>query len=57
MTRLLMLSLFVFVFNGYVTAQSLVLKGRVRCYNQHERSTKGAENVVIVPTFVPGMPD
>jgi hypothetical protein len=54
MTRLVMLSLLAFFYNEYASGQSLVLKGRVRCYNQHERSSKGAENVVIVPTFVPG---
>jgi hypothetical protein len=34
-------------------AQSLVLKGRVRCVNQHVSSTRGAENIVVVPTFIP----
>src|SRR5687768_14346714 len=33
--------------------QNLVIKGRVRCMNQTIHSTKGAENVIVVPTFVP----
>lgn len=33
--------------------QSLVIKGRVRCMNQHVNSTKGAENIIVVPTFIP----
>jgi hypothetical protein len=34
-------------------AQSLIIKGRVKCYNSGEQSTKGAENVVVVPGFSP----
>ncbi len=34
-------------------SQTLVIKGRVRCLNQSANSTKGAENVVVVPSFVP----
>ena len=34
-------------------AQNLVIKGRVRCLNQHAHSTKGAENIIVVPTFRP----
>ena len=33
--------------------QSLIIKGRVRCLNQAANSTKGAENIVVVPTFKP----
>jgi hypothetical protein len=33
--------------------QPLIIKGRVKCMNQSENSTKGAENVIIVPTFLP----
>lgn len=54
MTRLVITSLLAFLFSENAATQSLVLKGRVRCYNQHRSSSKGAENVVIVPTFVPG---
>ena len=34
-------------------SQNLIIKGRVRCMNQNIHSTKGAENVIVVPTFVP----
>ena len=34
-------------------SQNLIIKGRVRCMNQSIHSTKGAENVIVVPTFVP----
>ncbi len=34
-------------------SQSLIIKGKVKCLNQSQNSTKGAENVVIVPAFMP----
>ena len=34
-------------------SQNLVIKGRVRCMNQSAHSTKGAENIIVVPTFMP----
>lgn len=43
--------LFVFVLTIY--GQPLIIKGNVRCLNQHLNSTKGAENVIVVPTFKP----
>jgi hypothetical protein len=33
--------------------QSLIIKGKVKCLNQSQNSTKGAENVIIVPAFMP----
>lgn len=36
-----------------VLSQSLIIKGRVRCLNQNQNSTKGAENIIVVPTFMP----
>ncbi|MFC0773650.1 hypothetical protein [Terrimonas alba] len=33
--------------------QDLIIKGRIRCINQTPNSTKGAENIVVVPTFMP----
>ena len=33
--------------------QPLVIKGRVRCMNQSPNSSKGAENIIVVPTFMP----
>ena len=39
----------------FITAysQPLIIKGRVRCLNQGTNSSKGAENIIIVPTFLP----
>ncbi|MBL7820524.1 MAG: hypothetical protein JNL65_07900 [Saprospiraceae bacterium] len=34
-------------------AQNLILKGRLKCILQKPNTTKGAENVVIVPNFIP----
>ncbi|MBA2498452.1 MAG: hypothetical protein H0V30_01865 [Chitinophagaceae bacterium] len=34
-------------------SQELIIKGRVRCMNQSAHSTKGAENIIVVPTFKP----
>lgn len=34
-------------------SQNLIIKGRVRCMNQTISSTKGAENIIVVPTFKP----
>jgi hypothetical protein len=36
-----------------VYAQVLIVKGNVRCMNQSINSTKGAENIIVVPTFMP----
>ena len=33
--------------------QPLIIKGRVRCMNQSPNSSKGAENIIVVPTFIP----
>ena len=34
-------------------SQDLIIKGKVKCMNSAPNSTKGAENIVIVPTFKP----
>ena len=34
-------------------AQSLIIKGRVKCMNPGANSTKGAEHILVVPTFLP----
>jgi hypothetical protein len=41
-----------FIYCG-VYAQALIIKGNVRCINQTVSSTKGAENIIVVPTFMP----
>jgi hypothetical protein len=33
--------------------QSLIIKGKIKCQNQSLNSTKGAENVIVVPAFMP----
>ncbi len=46
---------FVLLFVQYYVAksQSLIIKGKVKCLNQSQNSTKGAENVIVVPAFMP----
>jgi hypothetical protein len=34
-------------------SQSLIIKGRVKCLNKGTNSSKGAENIIVVPTFLP----
>jgi hypothetical protein len=34
-------------------SQTLIIKGRVKCMNPGVNSTKGAENILVVPTFLP----
>ena len=34
-------------------SQPLFIKGRIRCMNQSANSSKGAENIIVVPTFIP----
>lgn len=34
-------------------SQNVIIKGKIRCLNQNENSTKGAENIIVVPTFLP----
>lgn len=41
------------ILSSNVKSQSLILKGRVKCMNQTFNSTKGATNIVVVPTFMP----
>lgn len=36
-----------------ITCQPLIIKGRIKCMNQTFNSTRGATNVVVVPTFLP----
>lgn len=36
-----------------VNAQELIIKGKIKCLNKNESSTKGAENIVVVPSFMP----
>lgn len=36
-----------------VNSQPLIIKGRIKCLNPSVTTTKGAENVLVVPTFLP----
>lgn len=44
---------FMFIVNADLQSQQLIIKGRLRCMNQNASSTKGAENIIVVPTFMP----
>jgi hypothetical protein len=43
---------FLFLFYN-VNSQSLIIKGKITCMNQNQNSTKGAENIIVVPVFLP----
>jgi len=53
MKKNIICSLLLFFLYCHSYSQSVIIKGRVRCLNQNENSTKGAENIVVVPTFLP----
>jgi hypothetical protein len=44
-----------FLFGNNAQSQELIIKGRIRCINTTDKSTKGAENIVVVPTFQPSL--
>lgn len=44
---------FLLLFSLSVYSQTLIIKGKIKCLNQSVNSTKGAENIVVVPTFMP----
>jgi hypothetical protein len=44
-----------FLFGNNVLSQELIIKGRIRCINTTESSTKGAENIIVVPAFQPSL--
>ena len=52
MQKLFFLSTMLLFFDS-AFSQDLIIKGRVRCMNQSAHSTKGAENIIVVPTFKP----
>lgn len=43
----------VILLQNKVECQSLILKGRVKCLNDNVFSTRGAENLIVVPAFMP----
>lgn len=44
-----------FFFSVLVRSQELIIKGKIRCINSTQNSTKGAENIVVVPAFKPSL--
>ena len=52
MKKVLLFFLPLFIYTTAIS-QNLIIKGRVRCLNQSAHSTKGAENIIVVPTFKP----
>ncbi|HAQ20767.1 MAG TPA: hypothetical protein DCR40_16275 [Prolixibacteraceae bacterium] len=43
------------ILGNNVRSQEFILKGRIRCINSTENSTKGAENIIVVPAFRPAI--
>lgn len=44
---------FLFFLQYQAGSQSLILKGRIKCLNDNVNSSKGAQDIVVVPTFMP----
>lgn len=44
-----------FFLSNTIKCQELIIKGKIRCINSTQNSTKGAENIVVVPTFKPSV--
>ena len=51
-TPILIIALFVSLLNGAI-AQEVVIKGTLRCINNGTTSTRGAVNIIIIPSFNP----
>lgn len=43
------------ILSNTIKSQELIIKGKIRCINSTQNSTKGAENIVVVPTFKPSV--
>jgi hypothetical protein len=43
----------IFFFCYTTNSQTLIIKGKIKCMNQNQGSTKGAENIIVIPTFMP----
>src|SRR5215210_8094907 len=52
MKKIFLFGWLLLLFND-AASQSLIIKGRVKCMNTGVNSTKGAENIIVVPTFLP----
>lgn len=53
MKRIMLCCCLIFLYYYYAECQGLIIKGKIKCMNQAPNSTKGAENVVVVPAFKP----
>ena len=53
--KVLLLYAFLFFFCGQLQSQNLIIKGKIKCLNQSANSTRGAENIVVVPAFRPSL--
>ena len=53
MKKYLLHSCLLLLFTTSLAAQSLIIKGRIKCLNPTVTTTKGAENIIVVPTFLP----
>ncbi len=54
--KILLLSASLFCcFCGQLQSQQLIIKGKIKCLNQTANSTRGAENIVVVPAFRPSL--
>ena len=42
-------------FSLQLQGQNLIIKGKIRCINQSPGSTRGAQNIVVVPAFKPSL--
>lgn len=45
--------LILLLYASQVQAQTVTIKGKIKCQHAADNSTKGAEQVIVVPTFVP----
>lgn len=55
MKKIFFSSFLLFVVFIHATSQPLIIKGRVKCMVKAPSSSKGAENVVIIPAFKPSL--
>ncbi len=54
--KILLLTTFFFCcLCGQLQSQQLIIKGKIKCLNQTPNSTRGAENIVVVPAFQPSL--
>ena len=47
------ITLLLLLYVTHIHAQPVIIKGKIKCQHAAVNSTKGAEQVIVVPTFVP----